>query len=301
VIPLANYNSGFKYNSRINYNSAVYFIVEITDSAHVEDSLSLNANINTSDNGSGIDSNNVTKFSASDFYVVTADGMLQPLGVRVLGDSRYELFPSIKEFSKKIPGRHGEIQFDTKLKSRLLELHVATDEGNTPEGKEELKHTYAKYLNPSASTKQLVFLDDMGKSYPVKYSGKIDPSNYPTWFDFTIPLKMNDPHIIGTFEKSHSGSGTLSNEGNAETPIIITITGTITNPSITFGSEILSYTGTIADGQTLIIDTSSTTAELNGEDVTHNITGDIAFMLRPGNTTVTADNKVSVSWRERWE
>ena len=80
----------------------------------------------------------------------------------------------------------------------------------------------------------------------------------------------------------------------------IEISGTVTDPTVVIGDDTLSYDGTINAGETLVIDTENMTAELDGENVLHNLTGDLPLMLQPGETAVTADSNVTFIWREKW-
>ena len=234
------------------------------------------------------------------YFLVTLDQILQPLGVQVIGDSRKDLFPEIKEYTDSVPGRHGEIFFGSNLKSKALELHVSSDENLTPAQKETQKRLYAKYLDATKGEKNLIFEDDAGKVYKVKYAGKIDINPSPSSFDFTIPFKMSTPYLSSNNENIASGNTTLTNSGNAETPLIIQAAGPLANPSIVIDTYTLAYSGTIAAGQILIIDTENMTAELDGVNVINNVSGELPLMLQPGDTAVTASAQISFLWRDRW-
>lgn len=233
-----------------------------------------------------------------DFFV-DENSILQPLGVRVTGDSRYELLPATRDNTEEIPGRHGEIDFGTELKARLLELQVVTPDGLNVREKSRLKSLYAMYLDPTKGTKKLVFADDIEKTYMVKYSGKIDLDNYATWLKFTIPFKMSNPFIIGSFEKTLIGSGTLVNEGTEETGLIIEINGSATNPSLTIDGETLSYNHAISTGQKLIIDTERQTARIGDMNTLDDYNG-VFPMLQPGETKVTSSSNTTIRWRDKW-
>lgn len=69
---------------------------------------------------------------------------------------------------------------------------------------------------------------------------------------------------------------------------------------LTIGTQTISYSGTIALGEKLIIDTENITAELDGINVVDNLSGDLPLMLQSGNTSVTADSKVTIIFRDRW-
>lgn len=296
---MATYNSARLYNHKItdggaNYNSAPFIIV-ISDSAIGQDFISMQANISVSDVAEGFENIGV----AGAFFSVDSNRYLQPLGVLVIGDSRYELLPATRDITEEIPGRHGEIDFGVQFTTRLLELHVATDEGNSSLQKAHLKRLFASYLDPTKGEKTLIFLDDMEKTYLVKYSGKIDVTEYPTWFEFTIPFKMSNPFIIGTFEKTLIGNGVLINDGTFETPLIIEISGPVTNPSVIIGTDTLTYTGTISSGQTLIINTENETVKIGNTNAMAGYNGIFPTLL-VGSTNVTAVNNVLIRWRDRW-
>lgn len=270
--------------------------INVSDNAIGKELLSMMANVNIKDTGIGID---YGVSIAGAFFVIDSNNILHPLGVLVTGDSRYELLPATRDSTEELPGRHGEIDFGTEFKAKMMELHVATDEGNSPLEKAHLQRLFAKYLDPTKGAKTLIFSDDVEKTYMVKYSGKIDITNYATWFEFVLPFKMSDPFIIGSFEKTLIGSGILINEGTFETGLIIEVSGPSTNPSLTIGGEILSYTGTVPNGQKLIIDTKNETAKINNNNAMANYNG--AFpLLYPGETSVTATNNITIKWRDKW-
>lgn len=264
-----------------------------------KDKLALISNINIPDTGSGIDNISKKEYPAKEYFIVTTDSILNPLGVIVLGDSRKELLPSTRDNTEEIPGMHGEFDFGTELKSRLLELHVATPEGLSPLEKEKLRRKIAMYLNPVAGTKKLIFQDDEGVQYEVKYAGRIDPTNHPTWFEFAIPFKMCKPLIGSTEERSLVGSGVIVNEGTFETGLIIEISGPVTNPSLTIGTHTLSYNGAIGSGQKLIVDTFAQTAKIGSTNALDGWNG-IFPLLDPGSTVVTAGSNVTIKWTEKY-
>lgn len=257
--------------------------VLLSDTGEGTDSIvSISVNLTIQDVGVGVDRINPAKV----YYLIDSDSTLQPLGLVVLLDSRQDLLPALKEYVEEIPGRDGEIYLGSNYQSRLLELHVV--------GKRDRE--IVKFLNPKNGAQPLVFYQDIDKTYHVKYAGQIPITQYPDWMEFTIPFKMVEPFITGSFENIHTGSGTIVNSGTVETPLIIEITNTI-NPTIIIGNTELSYSGEISG--TLIVDTKNLTVELNGENVLHNWSGGFP-KLQPGETEVTADNSVTFKWRDRW-
>lgn len=300
----------------VNDNIALVASVEITDkSISLKDDVSMSMNIDISDSAKGNDllSSIVANLDVSDFgtgfdeldgivgafFVIDSNSILQPLGVLVTRDSRYELLPATRDYVEEIPGRHGEMDFGTEFKAKMLELHVATDEGYEPLEKAHLQRLFAKYLDPTKDVKTLMFSDDIEKTYMVKYSGKIDLTEQPTWLEFVIPFKMTDPFIVSSIEKTLTGSGTLTNNGTFETGLIIEITGSSTNPSLSIGGKILSYNGTIPSGQKLTIDTEKETAKIGSSNAMANYNS-VFPLLYPGETSVTAPSNVTIKWRDKW-
>lgn len=272
----------------------------IVETGHGTDALLLVANVLVADSGSGTDSiGEPKKYPASKYFLVTTDQILQPLGVRVLGDSREDLMPEAEDISEEIPGRHKELSFGSKLKARPLELHVATPDGLSPLEKKQFQRKCAMYLNPMAGTKKLIYQDDEGIEYEVKYVGKIPLTGHPSWFDFVIPLKLADPFAYDNDPSILIGSGTLINSGTFETGVIVEIQGPDANPSITIGDEVLAYTGTINSDQTLVIDTEKMTAKIGNQNAMGGYNGDFP-MIQPGSVNVTAGSNVTIRLINKW-
>lgn len=239
------------------------------------------------------------KLPASEYFVVDTRGLLAPLGLRVTKDNRGDILPATKENSESIPGSHGEIDFGTELKSKMLELEVTTLDGNTSLEKSQLQRRFAMYLDPTKGEKKLVFSDELEKTYKVKSSGRINPDVYAKWLRFTIPFKMNDPFIYGTLEKSVTGTGVLLNVGTFETGLIVEIEGPVTNPFVNIGEKRLLYSGELLNGQKLIIDTERETAKIGDSNAIASYNG-VFPLLYPGQTKVVASDNVVIRWRDKW-
>ncbi len=235
----------------------------------------------------------------TDFFV-NNNNILEPLGVLVTRDSRYELLPATRDNAEEIPGMHGEIDFGTTYKSRFLELDVISPNGGFFR-KKDLIYLYAKYLNPTMGVKSLVFADDIDKVYYVKYSGKIDITQYANWFKFVIPFKMTDPFAYGITEKSLVGNGVLINEGTFETGLKIEIAGPATNPTLTIGSDILTYNGTLISEQVLTIDTQKGTAKIGNVNAMDNYNGVFPLLYPDNQLIVSATSNITIKWRDKWQ
>jgi predicted phage tail component-like protein len=235
------------------------------------------------------------------YFFVTTDMILQPLGLLVTKINR-SLMPPTRDNTEEIPGRHGEIDFGSEFGSDMIELEVATDDGFTAEEIESTKRTLAGKLNPAVGERDLVLENENNKNYKVKYSGKIPLDKYPTWMKFVIPFKITNPFANAVNEKSLTGSGTITNEGTFETPIIIEIPGPATSPTVSVGTSVISYTSTIAAGQTLIIDTATQTAKIGSVNAIAQVSGDIDILLEPGvNVSVVPSiSSTVIKWRDKY-
>lgn len=280
-----------------NDNVAITNNVNISETANIKDLLTVISNLNVSDSGKA---NDDFVSIASAYFVIDSDNILNPLGVQVTRDNREEILPSVKNYTEKIPGKHGEQKFKSELKGKILELTVVTDEMETPEDKIRLKELYRKYLDPLNGERSLVFANDIERQYKVRYSGKIDIENYPTWLKFVIPFKMSSPFIQSSFENIQAGSGSIENKGDIETPIQIMITGSTTNPSLTFNGEKLSYNGTIKSGETLTIDTAKRTAKIGNTNVLDNWCKKFPMLKPKKSINVVMGNNIAIKWKARW-
>lgn len=104
-----------------------------------------------------------------------------------------------------------------------------------------------------------------------------------------------DMPVTGLVYQASSGvSGVLAldNEGTAETPILFTIngpaTGTLPNPTITDTGRgyVISYGGTLVNGDVLTIDTGTGEVTLNGSSASGQLTRADLFDIPAGDTVV---------------
>lgn len=111
---------------------------------------------------------------------------------------------------------------------------------------------------------------------------------------------------VGVVWEAGSGSGTNSIvvDGIASVSPIWTVSGPITNPTIEILSTntSLTYEGSLAEGQTLIVDSNKMTATLNGMNVLGSISGDW-LELSPGTNRVvfTATQAETTSSTLSWQ
>ena len=73
------------------------------------------------------------------------------------------------------------------------------------------------------------------------------------------------------------------------------------------GTRTLAYSGTVADGESLVLDSAAGTASLNGQDVTPYTSGVFPRVAPEGTTLTYVDDatsshtaSVTVAFRDRW-
>ena len=100
-----------------------------------------------------------------------------------------------------------------------------------------------------------------------------------------------------------SSSGTVY----AKPKISLVATGTIVDPSFSDGSRTISFSGTVQDGETLVLDADAATATLEGSDVTPYTSGSFPRISPEGVTLTYVDDaasshtaQITVTYRDRW-
>lgn len=133
---------------------------------------------------------------------------------------------------------------------------------------------------------------------------------------YTLELAARDAYeeaiagILDIWAVSTSGDTHVSAPGgNTVIPTKITLvaTGSVVNPTIGDGVESMSYSGVVADGETLVFDGRSKLVTLEGADVIAYTAG-VFPQLDPGGTTLTYTDDVTsshtasltVEYKARW-
>lgn len=133
---------------------------------------------------------------------------------------------------------------------------------------------------------------------------------------FTLELGAKNAFEEATAETSTNwpvtASGATLNRtaaGNvyAEPKITLVASGAVVNPTFSDGSRTIAYSGTVADGETLVFDGSARIATLEGIDVTPYTTGVFPRIPPEGTVLTYTDDAssshtatVTVAFRDRW-
>lgn len=235
---------------------------------------------------------------------VDSNGILQPLGLKWLRDNRFEVIPGTRKYTEEIPGRDGAISFGKDLKPRVLNAVVGmnvSEDTTSSDYRAAVFDQIAAQLDPLDGEQALTFYDEPGKVYMVELADVVDIPRERGYIEFELAFEMLNPYKVGATQKSLVGSGTAANAGNKATPFTLTILGPVTNPSVTVGGYAMTYTGTVADGKTLIIDTEKLTAIYDNANALPNYNG-VFPKLQPGNNTVVAAaaGTTTLNWYDRW-
>jgi predicted phage tail component-like protein len=231
---------------------------------------------------------------------VDQNGFLQPLGLYVTHDSRYDILPATRDYTEEVPGRHGEIDLGVGFRPRILELHcICLVE---PSKRSQKIRDIANLLNPvRVGSQTLTFADEPEKVYYVRHSGQMEISPKSWGFEVVLPFKMFSPFITSAIQHQLIGTGTATNEGTVETPFLLLIEGSVTNPTVIVNGIEMKYTGGIEAGKWLRIDTDRMTAVLDELNALPNYNC-VFPKLHPGdNSVVAADGGTTIlRWHDRW-
>ncbi len=190
---------------------------------------------------------------------IGTDGSVAPFGGQLIRDGTViPALPEYEEYAEEIPGYPGRYLFGQD--PRMREITLAVNIPKAEAQKASFLRQLAAWLNPVNGEMTLVDQRDLDKQL------KVICANPPTYKDAYGMLKMNIP-LVGRpcYESrvlnSLTGAGTAYNKGNTACPCTITFSGAATNPSVTIGGVIVSYTGTISAVDRVEIDTQRRTAK----------------------------------------
>lgn len=124
------------------------------------------------------------------------------------------------------------------------------------------------------------------------------------------PFEESDAETSVVWNVAVSGATQgLSTSGNTDTHTVVTLVaaGSVVNPVVSDGMRSISYSGTVADGETLVFDGESGLVTLEGVDVTGYTAGEFPRVSPGGSTFTYTDDVISsntaavtVRYRDRW-
>lgn len=231
--------------------------------------------------------------------IIHDDGIIAPFNIQSSRETRFTLMAETRDATEEREFADGDIDFGTELRTNLFVLHGII-EFSTVDERNSIENILKAQLNECRSPQKIMY-----ECVPTRYTfvrlvGKPDITRYVYHIEIRSEFKA-DPFWYSTEEHSVTGSGILTNNGTFETPLIIEITGVVTNPSVVVGGQTLTYTDTVPAGKKLIIDTGNQTVKLNGVNALANYNG-VFPTLQPGNTSVTAASAGTTvfKWHDRY-
>lgn len=248
---------------------------------------------------------------------------MQGITLFVVKDTRKELMPGLKRQSESIPGRDGEIIFETKLMPRLIELHCITNEGITYTEREQRKTQIREFFDPKAGVREITFDDEPGKVYYGRPYGVSSIAQQPNHMEIIVPIRCSDPYIYSNenqVEKTFTVTGDymeIEVNGTEETFCIIQAENLATSsiaggfniiPAVDAEQQVdkLKYNGQIGVGEMVEIDSNKETAYIGEENVVHLLSPYFITLTSNINRLYYEDNegsrevKVVVKWRDKW-
>lgn len=253
--------------------------------------------------------------------LIKNDGTVEPFGLKYLGGSSFFLIAPAIDHDETVQAADGEAEFPTMFANGSYTLNMATKQGMSRAELYTKKTELAAFFNAfrkSWDTLAWEFASD--KVWDIKVNGRVEFRPRPGgWFEVILPLKVkphkraasteasfgNEQAAVGmgaVYDPDHEDDIALINSGTIETPIIIEITGPVTDPSVTIGDDELAYTGIISAGDKVTIDTGAKTCKFNTNNAIINY-NEKWPKLQPGSTILSMpaiQGAVKVSWFNKW-
>lgn len=249
------------------------------------------------------------------------------------------LLPTKRRSDVVIPGRHGTYDFSDDCYENVIIPVLIQYVDETFEDARIRARRISAWLGQKGASKPLIITDEPDKYYSAKIYDSASVQNIvnlapgeSTTINFEcFPLAFS--LVADSWSNRLIEPRTIQNGGTEETYPVITITPvvlsggmeeavevtgafnpddpllvtTLTSPvSITIGGKILVYTGTLTEGQSLIINTETYQATKDGTNVLDVVSGEWPVLevgpneISIADTTSECGAVVEVSFRKRW-
>lgn len=238
------------------------------------------------------------------------------LGITALSGFSPRGLPDTREKTMEIPGRDGIWDFGADLSVRTFEIPCAI----VAETRETMQATIRKIAGSlidrrgKPKTLKLVFDWDPDVTYYVRYSGSMAITDLLNLMagSFSLSLKATDPYGYGpdvSTEKGITTSGdsiTVNNAGNVEILPTITVKNEGSNTILGFNINSLYYSGSLAPGDSVVINSKNFTLVKNGENDLKNMSGDFPSLNVGEDLIIYSDSgssrtvNVKIDYNLRW-
>lgn len=268
---------------------------------------------------------------------LTLDGnSLASFGLILQPRKDIEILPVTRDRTVQIPKRDGAYDFGADLAERRFGLPLAWAKETSESNLAAKIQTFADFLvdaNGKPRDIKLVFDFETTKYFTVRYSGQMLPSRQLSMAFFMLPMTAFDPAkyaTIAAFDENNeydtglqydsgliydnpesfswlyeSHMSGVYNWSKKTTPLILTIVGTVTNPSITNADTGETITITTAlSGQTLVIDGKKMQVTIDGVNNLNLMSGDFVNLQQGSNgltfSGTDPDATVTYSWLHKF-
>lgn len=270
-----NYNSLQNYNSERYYNNAsrcIIVFVPIYESANLNEDLDIQfiGVVSSSEKFVRFIDSKSEDIAEVDFAIGTISGednsadWFNPLNMKVdWANTMIQVMPSSESEYVDISTIDGSFLKNTVYKNRSFSFILYSHDGLSDTEKDDIKQKIVKLLDQTKGSFKKLYIPPSEHFFYAKYSGSASVQTGPSYVKATLPFEVK-PYSYPLFPVSIVGSGTITNNGLKDVGIIFEISGPVSNPSFnaalsTGESYSVSWTGSVSDGETLII---------NGENLT---------------------------------
>lgn len=164
------------------------------------------------------------------------------------------------EATVKIAGRDGDVVLESTYEPLEFLLTVYTEDNLTPTQKIAEINKVTEFLHSIKKSNKKFAILQSEKMYEVKYHSQLTTTTYPKFVKFEIPLKSSKSFATELTKNVKVGNQTFTSNTIQPTGFILTIEGPTTNPVVSLNNYQMTYTGTVLDGNKLIINTNNSTA-----------------------------------------
>lgn len=192
-------------------------------------------------------------------------------GIKVLNIQR-SLSPGISSNTVKIPGRAGVYDMGVEVDELPIPIEVLFQEASLRDMREKVRRV-AAWLRNQDQLGELIFDDEPDKYYQVRLIDKTELEEIARSGRGTITFTAPDPLAYAVEDDvftTNKSQLTFQRKGTALSRPIVEITGVSSGVQSGFqlqlNDQVLTYTGTLNTGETLVIDSYYQTAYIKRVD-----------------------------------
>lgn len=292
-------NAIIENEESLNFSDLDYVesIIYITDKYGLEEAKKIFAYLYQYDSLRATDRE--PKTAVSDFVIGKIENYdrafdwIVPFNMKVnWQNSSIQVMPQTESSYIDMPEKDGSIIENTIYKNRLFSIVAYSELGLSVYEKEQLKRDIAQILDATKnSPKKLTFMASE-TSFDVQYSGAAEVTEGPSFVKATIPLESS-PYGYPLFEQEVYGTGLIVNDGDADSGCVHKIYAGAVNPSFRLGTITYTWSGTVPENTTLVIDHNNYTCYLESVKGTKTnaidkLTGDFQTIPKGTSIAITA-------------